>query len=33
LLAEVPGIGPVTAITLALGIDIQAFASGRHFAA
>jgi transposase len=33
LLAAVPGIGAVTAITLALGIDIQAFASGRHFAA
>jgi transposase len=33
LLAEVPGIGPITAITLALDIDIQEFASGRHFAA
>ena len=33
MLAEVPGIGPVTAITLTLGIDIQEFASGRHFAA
>ena len=33
LLAEAPGIRPVTAITLALGIDIKEFASGRHFAA
>lgn len=33
MLAEVPGIGPVTAITLALSIDAQEFASGRHFAA
>lgn len=32
-LAEVPGIGPVTAITLALSIDAQEFASARHFAA
>lgn len=31
-LAAVPGIGPVIAITLALGIDIEAFASARHFA-
>jgi transposase len=31
-LAEVPGIGPVTAITLALSIDIGEFASARHFA-
>ena len=33
MLAEVPGIGPVSAITLALGVDPAAFASGRHFAA
>ena len=33
MLAEVPGIGPVTAITLAVGVDATAFASGRHFAA
>jgi transposase len=33
LLAEVPGIGSVTAITLALTVDPQHFASGRHFAA
>ena len=33
MLAEVPGIGPVIAITLALGIDSQDFASARHFAA
>ena len=33
MLAEVPGIGPVTAITLAVGVDPAAFASGRHFAA
>ncbi len=28
-----PGIGAAYRITLALGIDIQEFASGRHFAA
>jgi transposase len=33
MLADVPGIGPITAITLALGVDPAAFASGRHFAA
>jgi len=33
LLAEVPGIGPVTAITLALTVEPGHFASGRHFAA
>lgn len=33
LLAEVPGIGPITAITVALTVDPQHFASGRHFAA
>jgi transposase len=32
-LAEVPGLGPVTAITLALSIEVAEFASGRHFAA
>jgi transposase len=33
MLAEVPGIGPITAITMALGVEPAAFASGRHFAA
>ena len=33
LLAEVPGIGPIIAITLALTIEPAHFASGRHFAA
>ena len=33
LLAEVPGIGPVSALTLALTIDPGRFQSGRHFAA
>ncbi len=33
MLAEVPGIGPITAITLALGVEPTAFASGPHFAA
>jgi transposase len=33
MLAEVPGIGPVTAITLAVGVEPATFASGRHFAA
>jgi len=33
LLAEIPGVGPVTAITLALTIEPGSFASGRHFAA
>jgi len=33
LLAEVPGIGPVGALSLALTIDPGRFASGRHFAA
>jgi transposase len=33
LLAEIPGIGPVTAITLAATIEPGNFASGRHFAA
>jgi transposase len=33
LLAEVPGIGPISAITLVLTIEPQHFASGRHFAA
>jgi transposase len=32
-LATIPGIGPVTALTLALSVDPQAFESGRHFAA
>ena len=33
LLAEVPGIGPVSALSLALTIDPGRFTSGRHFAA
>jgi transposase len=33
LLAEVPGIGPISAVTLALTIDAKAFRSGRHLAA
>ena len=33
LLAGVPGVGPITALTVALGIDMAQFASGRHFAA
>jgi transposase len=32
-LAEVPGVGPVGAITLALTVDATRFRSGRHFAA
>jgi len=32
-LAEVPGIGPVGALTLALTVDASQFKSGRHFAA
>jgi transposase len=32
-LATMPGIGPITALTLAIEINPAAFASGRHFAA
>jgi transposase len=32
-LAKVPGIGPVTALTLALTVDARQYRSGRHFAA
>ena len=32
LLATIPGIGPITALTFALEIDAVAFASGRHLA-
>ena len=32
-LAEVPGIGPIGALNLALRVDASAFRSGRHFAA
>jgi transposase len=32
-LAKVPGIGPVTALTLALTVDARQYQSGRHFAA
>jgi transposase len=33
LLAEIPGIGPITAITMAMTVDPNNFESGRHFAA
>ncbi len=33
LLAEIPGIGPIGALTLALRVDPTQFASGRHFSA
>ena len=33
LLAEIPGVGPLGAITLALTVEPQNFASARHFAA
>ena len=33
LLAEVPGIGPISALTLAMTVDARQFKSGRHFAA
>ncbi|WP_287787880.1 IS110 family transposase [Acidiphilium sp.] len=33
LLVKVPGIGPITAITLALSVNPANFESGRHFAA
>jgi transposase len=33
LLADIPGIGPLSAITIALTVDPQNFCSGRHFAA
>jgi transposase len=32
-LAEVPGVGPLGALTLALTVDASQFRSGRHFAA
>jgi transposase len=32
LLAEVPGIGPISALTLAMTVDAEQFKSGRHFA-
>jgi transposase len=32
LLVEIPGVGPVTAITMALAVNPTHFASGRHFA-
>lgn len=32
-LAAVPGVGPVTALTLAVSVDARDFRSGRHFAA
>jgi transposase len=33
LLAEIPGVGPMIATTMALTVNPQDFASGRHFAA
>jgi len=33
LLAEVPGIGPITAISLALSVEAERFEGGRHLAA
>ena len=33
LLAEIPGVGSITAITMAVTVDPGNFASGRHFAA
>ena len=32
-LAQVPGIGPITAVSLALTVEAAQFESGRHFAA
>ncbi len=33
LLAEIPGVGPMIATTMALTVEPENFASGRHFAA
>jgi transposase len=33
LLSEIPGVGPITAVTVAVTIDPGNFESGRHFAA
>ncbi len=33
LLGEIPGVGPLGAITMALTVEPENFASGRHFAA
>ncbi len=33
MLAEVPGIGPISALSLVLRVDFTQFQSGRHFAA
>ena len=33
LLGEIPGVGPLIAVTIALTVDATNFASGRHFAA
>ena len=33
LLGEIPGVGPLIAVTMALTVDAANFASGRHFAA
>ncbi|WP_048858522.1 transposase, partial [Acidiphilium multivorum] len=33
LLAAIPGVGPITAITMALNVNPANFETGRHFAA
>jgi transposase len=33
LLAAIPGVGPITAITMALTVNPESFETGRHFAA
>ncbi len=33
LLAEIPGVGPITALSFALTVDVSQFRSGRHLAA
>ena len=33
LLAAIPGVGPISAITLALTVNPESFETGRHFAA
>lgn len=33
LLAQIPGVGPLTGLTLALRVEAEQFNSGRHFAA
>jgi transposase len=33
LLAEIPGVGPISALSFALTVDVSQFRSGRHLAA